>query len=427
MSERMLELSVPGDKSLTHRGLMFSVLAAGRSIIRGALTGADCQSTADVLRALGARIPQLNSTAVEIDGVGLHGLHDPADVLDCGNSGTTVRLMLGIAAGAQLNATFTGDASLRSRPMRRVTEPLQRMGTRAHELDAPGCLPIRLEGAPLQSIDYTSPHASAQIKSAILLAGLLGGVPVTVREPSQSRDHTERMLRALGVTVSENSGNDATHVVQLQPVELLPPLDLQVPGDFSSAAFMLAAALLGVFPAVRVRGVGVNPTRTGLLDVWRTMGADITLENQREQCGEPVADLVARPGSLRAANVGADLVPRMVDEIPILAALAARAEGETEIRGAAELRVKESDRIRVMVENLRSLGVEAEELPDGMVVRGTGQPLRGAVRTALDHRIAMVFGVLAAQPGNDITLDDPDIVAVSFPDFWQALRRGATR
>ena len=276
-SEQVLELTVPGDKSITHRGLMLSALAGGRSRIQGALTGADCRSTAQVLRALGCPLPELQSNvAVEIDGVGLHGLRDAKDVLDCGNSGTTARLMLGIAAGARINGTFTGDASLRARPMRRVTEPLQRMGARAFELEEPGCLPIRLEGAALQSIDYLSPHSSAQVKSALLLAGLLAGVPVTVREPIQSRDHTERMLRALGVRWTQLRSDNGTVAVALEPTAVLPPLDLQVPGDFSSAAFILAAALLGVFPGVRVRGVGVNPTRTGLLECVARHGREMS-------------------------------------------------------------------------------------------------------------------------------------------------------
>jgi 3-phosphoshikimate 1-carboxyvinyltransferase len=363
---------------------------------------------------------------MEVDGVGLHGLRSPELELDCGNSGTTVRLLMGVSAGARVHATFTGDASLRSRPMRRVTEPLQRMGAHVVELGQSGRLPIRIEGGTLQSLDFESAQASAQVKSALLLAGLVSNVPVCVSEPLHTRDHTERMLRAQGVVIDERSDDSGRHVVAIVPAPALLPLDVQIPGDFSSAAFILAAGLLGVFPEVCVRDVGINPTRTGLLDVWRDMGARIAVENVREQAGEPMADLVARPSTLRGVRVAPERIPRMIDEVPILAAVAARAEGETEIRGASELRVKESDRIRAMVDNLGSVTVAAEELPDGMIVHGSDRPLRGAVTTRLDHRIAMVFGVLAAQKGNDITLDDPGIVAVSYPDFWSALRSGAT-
>jgi 3-phosphoshikimate 1-carboxyvinyltransferase len=420
-------MRVPGDKSITHRALILATLAEGRSRIRGALTGEDCRSTASVLRALGGNVPELTSGAMEVEGIGLHGLRSPEVELDCGNSGTTVRLLMGVVAGAGVSATFTGDASLRGRPMRRVTEPLQRMGARALELGESGRLPIRIEGAALRALDFESAQASAQVKSALLLAGLLGNVPVSVTEPLHSRDHTERMLKAQGVVIEERTDSAGRHGVALVPSTALLPLDLQVPGDFSSAAFILAAALLGVFPEVCVRDVGINPTRTGLLDVWRDMGASIDVENVRDQAGEPVADLVARPSALRGVRVAPERIPRMIDEVPILAAVAARAEGETEIRGASELRVKESDRIRGMVENLRSVSVAAEELTDGLIVQGSDRPLKGAVTTRLDHRIAMVFGVLAAQKGNDITLDDPDIVAVSYPDFWNALQSGTAR
>jgi 3-phosphoshikimate 1-carboxyvinyltransferase len=420
------ELSVPGDKSITHRALILATLADGRSRIQGALTGADCRATARVLRALGGALPELEAGArLEIEGVGLHGLHDASAVLDCGNSGTTARLMMGVVAGARCTATFDGDASLRSRPMRRVTDPLQQMGAGIQELAEPGRLPLRIRGASLRPLEYASPLASAQVKSALLLAGVVAGVSVRVLEPQRTRDHSERMLRAVGVAVTEASAT-AGHQVTLEPPTALAPIDIVVPGDFSSAAFLLAAALIGVLPELRVRAVGVNPTRTGLLEILQHMGADVGLEHVRDQGGEPVADLSVRTTLLRGTRVEPDLVPRTIDELPILAVLAARAEGETEIHGAAELRVKESDRIRALVENLRNVGVQAEELPDGLIIQGTDQPLRGRVHTRLDHRIAMAFGVLAAQAGNQIQLDDPDIVAVSYPDFWNVLPRRAS-
>jgi 3-phosphoshikimate 1-carboxyvinyltransferase len=402
---------------------MLAALAEGESKISGSLVSADTESTAAALRALGVEIPSLRADAeLIVHGSGARAFTEPSGPLDCGNSGTSARLLMGIAAGLPFACTFDGDESLRSRPMRRVTEPLQQMGARATELGRPGCLPIRIEGGPLRAIRYESKQASAQIKSAVLLAGITGGAEVTLSEPLQSRDHTERMLRAAGVDLESTTHPDGRYEVHAKPVQHLHPLSLHVPGDFSSAAFLVAAALLGVIDRTRVKAVGLNPTRTGLLDVLKEMGAGVEVRSQLEQGGEPTGDLVVQPASLEGVDVNPALIPRMIDEVPVLAILAARASGTTRITGAAELRVKESDRIRMMVENLAALGVHAQELPDGMIVRGTNRPLRGKVRTALDHRIAMAFGILAHQPGNDIVLDDPDIVGVSFPAFWRVLR-----
>ncbi|HET9982652.1 MAG TPA: 3-phosphoshikimate 1-carboxyvinyltransferase [Longimicrobiales bacterium] len=423
-SERApLELEVPGDKSITHRALMLAALADGESRLSGALPAEDPRSTAAVLRALGGAVPDLppDGGEIRVAGRGLHGLAASSRVLDCGNSGTTARLMLGILAGYPFEAELTGDASLRSRPMRRVTEPLSAMGASFVERGEPDRLPIRIRGGSLRPLAYESAKASAQVKSAILLAGLVGDTDVEVREPLLSRDHTERMLRAMGAAVLSDR-LDGRHVARLTPVERLEPLDLRIPGDFSSAAFVAAMALLGG-RSVHVRGVGMNPGRTGLLAVLRRMGAGLVVDNAADRSGEPVADLHAGPTPLRATSVGADEIPALVDEVPIIAVLAARADGETRITGAGELRVKESDRIAALVSNLRRLGVEAEELPDGLVVRGTDAPLAGPVRTHADHRIAMAFGVLGALPGNEIVVDDPDCVAVSFPGFWDVLRR----
>lgn len=420
-----LRLRVPGDKSLTHRALLLAALADGESIVRRALTGADTRSTAAVLRALGCAVPDLDAE-VRIRGLGLHGLTAPAAVLDCGNSGTTARLLLGTLAGCAFQATLDGDESLRGRPMRRVTAPLQRMGAHFAELGQPDRLPIRITGGALQALDYGSPHASAQVKSALLLAGLVGGVPVRVREPGLSRDHTERLLGRLGVKVHRRfpGGVGDPAEVALEPVARLDAFEFDVPGDPSSAAFLAAAVLLHGGPALRIEDVGVNPTRAGFLDVLRRMGADIRLADERESCGEPIADLEVRPAAtLRGTRIGGAEVPSLVDEIPVLAALAARAEGITEIRGAGELRVKESDRIAVMVRNLRAVGVEAEELPDGLVVHGTDAPLEGRVDPAHDHRIAMAFGVLGTAPRTDIVVERPDVVDVSYPDFWTTLER----
>ncbi|MBV9772764.1 MAG: 3-phosphoshikimate 1-carboxyvinyltransferase, partial [Gemmatimonadetes bacterium] len=343
----------------------------------------------------------------------------------CGNSGTTARLMMGLLAGRELCGTLTGDASLRRRPMRRITDPLVRMGARVREPEGEGVLPIQVCGGALRPIEHLSPKASAQVKSAVLLAGLSAGVPVTVHEPLLSRDHTERMLRGMGVEVVTEEADGGWRTSLTPPEGPLPPLDLRVPGDPSSAAFFVALALLADQGELRISGVGINPTRTGLFRVLARMGGFVEIHDERVEGGEPVADLLVRPARLCGTEVGGAEIPSMIDEVPVLAVLAARAEGETRITGAGELRVKESDRIAVLVQNLCALGVEAEELPDGMVVRGTDRPLRGDVRTDGDHRIAMAFGVLAALPGNRIRVDDPGCADVSFPGFWERLDEAA--
>ncbi len=423
------EISVPGDKSITHRALMLAAAAEGESRLSGLLSGADCRSTAAALRALGCDVPDppAGGGEVRVRGRGLDAWRAPSGAIDCGNSGTTTRLLMGLLASRPFAATLDGDASLRGRPMRRVTEPLSRMGARFRELGAPDRLPVEVRGGSLSPLDHVSERASAQVKSAVLLAGLGAGVPVSVREPAASRDHTERALRSLGVAVAEGPAGDGWRVSLAPPTGPLPPLDARVPGDPSSAAFLAALAFLADEGELRLAGVGVNPTRTGFFRIAERMGARFSLCDEREEGGEPVADLVVRPSALRAVEVRGAEVPAAVDEIPLLAALASRAEGETRITGAGELRVKESDRIAAMVANLRAVGVEAEELPDGMVVRGTDRPLAGRVRTWHDHRISMAFGVLAALPGSAIEVEDPAVVDVSFPGFWDVLdaARGA--
>jgi 3-phosphoshikimate 1-carboxyvinyltransferase len=435
-------IRVPGDKSVSHRALLLATLADGESRLRGVLPGGDCRSTARVLRALGASVPELpdDGGEVRIPGVGLQGLRPPDGFLDCGNSGTTARLLLGLLSGLPIEAVVTGDASLRSRPMRRVTEPLGAMGADFEEEGEGDRLPIRVRGGGLRSLAWESPVASAQVKSALLLAGLTGGVPVEVVEPVRSRDHTERMLRRMGAAVEEGPAGAAVDVgdhrpwgVHLSaPPEILRPLDLQVPGDFSSAAFLLVWGLLGrgsgsgegKGAALRIGNVGLNPTRTGLLAVLDEMGARIRIRNRREfdePWGEPAGDLEVEPGMLAGVSVGGGLIPSLIDEIPVLAVAAARARGVTEIRDAAELRVKESDRIRVLAENLTAVGVRVEELPDGLRIHGTEGPLEGRVRSRGDHRIAMAFGVLGALPGCRIEVDDPEAADVSFPGFWELL------
>jgi 3-phosphoshikimate 1-carboxyvinyltransferase len=411
------ELSVPGDKSISHRALICSALAPGISRVRGILASADVQSTAGVLRALGVRVPQLDAS-MEIGGVGPRALRAPAADLDCGNSGTTTRLMAGVVAGAGVTARFTGDASLSRRPMRRVKTPLEAMGATV-ELPAHGGLPMTVRGGSLTGIEWNSETSSAQVKSCILLAALCAGVEATVREPSRSRDHTERMLAAMGADVWTN--DDA---VLLFAAQTLAPLDITVPGDPSSASFFAALAALAPRGEILLRHVGVNETRTGFFAALREMGARLDLENTVRESGEHVADVVVAGGEpLRAVAVDAEVIPTLIDELPLLACVAAYAEGETRVTGAAELRVKESDRISAVVDNLRGLGADADELPDGFVVRGTRPRLRGTVTTHGDHRLAMAFGVLAALPGNEIAIDDRGCVAVSYPAFWDDLAR----
>jgi 3-phosphoshikimate 1-carboxyvinyltransferase len=331
--------------------------------------------------------------------------------------------MMGLLASRDFASVLTGDASLRSRPMRRITGPLAQMGARFRELDAPDRLPIEVTGGGLHAIDYVSPKASAQIKSALLLAGLGAGVPVSVTEPVLSRDHTERMLASLGVPVRAERVTGGERAILGAWSEPLPPLDLRVPGDPSSAAFLAALALMADAGELRVRGVCANPARTGFFVLARKMMGLLAWERGRSEGGEPVSDLVVRPSRLRAIVVGGDEIPAAIDEIPILAVMAARAEGETRITGAGELRVKESDRISAIVTALRAVGARAEELEDGLVVQGSDHPLRGRVTTHGDHRIAMAFGVLGALPGNEIEVDDRDCTAVSFPGFWEMLTR----
>lgn len=421
------EVRVPGDKSISHRALICASLATGTSRIRGILRSADVESTAGALRALGVDIPEL-SDDFEVVGVGAHGLRAPNAALHCGNSGTTARLMAGVVAGAGLTATFIGDASLSRRPMRRVQKPLEAMGASV-DLPPHGGLPMVVSGGSggsggnggggLHDIVWESEIASAQVKSCVLLAALCAGVEATVREPLRSRDHTERMVAAMGAEVWINDDS-----VLLFAQQTLKALDIVVPGDPSSASFFAALAALASHGDISLPGVGLNDGRTGFLGALRDMGARVDLVRSAMVAGEHVGDLVVHSGEpLRAVTVDAEPIPRLIDELPLLACAAAYLEGETRVTGAAELRVKESDRISAVVGNLRLLGADAEELADGFVVRGTRPRLRGTVVTHGDHRLAMAFGILSALPGNEIAIDDRDCVNVSYPRFWDDLRR----
>jgi 3-phosphoshikimate 1-carboxyvinyltransferase len=411
----------PGDKSITHRALLLAAMARGTSHLGGALTSLDAGSSARVLRQLGAEIsPLRDGTVLAIRGRGR--FRRPDRILDCGNSGTTTRLLLGLLAGHRFRATLTGDASLRRRPMRRVTVPLAEMGARFEETGGDG-LPLTIRGGTLRPLRYAMPVSSAQIKSALLLAGLVGEVPVDLREPSgRSRDHTERMLRAFGFEVAERDG-----WIEFRPGGRIGPFDVQVPGDPSSAAFLVGAAVLAEAGELRIAGVGVNPTRTGFLRVLERMGAAVAVEAADTSFGEPVADLIARPAPLRRTEVMAAEIPGLIDEIPMLAALASRAAGETVFRDVGELRVKESDRLGLIADNIRALGGRADARDDDLYVEGVEVPPRGTVRTAGDHRIAMAFAVLGTLPGARVAVDDMACAAVSFPGFPQVLRRIAAR
>ncbi len=425
----MTELKVPGDKSISHRALLLAALAGGESRIRGILTGEDPRATASILRELGVRVPPLVADAeLRITGVGVRGLRAPGRMLDCANSGTTARLLLGVLAGQALEATLTGDESLRRRPMRRVTDPLSRMGARFEPLAAPGRLPLRINGGALCTLDHRLPVASAQVKSALLFAGVTGGVAVRLIEPGFSRDHTERMLAAAGCALTATPEGGSNRVRLTAAPAALDPLDIVVPGDFSSAAFPLTLALLGgAGEGVVLRGIGLNPTRTGLLPVLERMNARIEVETgSAPEGGEPAGDLIVQPSDLAGTEVQPEEIPGLIDEVPILAVLAARARGTTRITGAEELRVKESDRLGALASNLTNLGVELEELPDGLVIEGTDRPLAGPVEARGDHRIAMAFGVLGALAGNAITVDAPAAVDVSYPGFWEMLERAST-
>lgn len=418
----MITVRVPGDKSISHRALMLAPLASGASRVDGLATGADVVATGAAMVALGVpyELAELREGRFEVRGP--VDLRSPHRHLDCGNSGTTARILLGLLAGRPVTARLDGDASLRRRPMARVIEPLRRAGARIVELGEPGRLPLEVQGGALAPLEHETAVASAQVKSAILLAGLGAGVPACVIEPGPSRDHTERMLGAMGVRVEVEELSGGWRVCLAPPDSPLRALDLAVPGDFSSAAYFLALGLLsGAGAAVRLEGVGLNPRRTGLLRVLEAMGADLEVELTDEVAGEPVGAVVARGSELRGVDVPPEWMPTLLDEVPILAVTAVRASGRTTIRGAGELRVKESDRLATLAANLIGLGVEVHEDPDGLTIDGTAAPLRGPITTEGDHRIAMAFGVLDALPGNELEIDDVECVQVSFPGFWTQL------
>jgi len=403
---------VPGDKSISHRAIMFGALARGTTTISGFLEGADCLATLQAFRALGVRIDGPERGGVTVQGVGLHGLSAPRGPLDMGNSGTSMRLMTGILAGQAFDTLLTGDASLTRRPMRRVTEPLALMQARI-EATAAGCAPLWIHGGQrLRGIDYTLPVASAQVKSCLLLAGLYAQGCTRITEPAPTRDHTERMLEGFGYPLQR----EGARTVALAGGAELIGTAIDVPADLSSAAFFLVGASIAPGSDLLLEHVGINPTRTGVIDILRLMGADITVLNPRLAGGEPVADLRVRHAPLRGVRIPAALVPLAIDEFPALFIAAACAEGETILTGAEELRVKESDRIQGMAEGLSTLGIAAEPTADGIRIRG-GALTGGVVHSYGDHRIAMSFAVAALRARTPLTICDCANVTTSFPDF----------
>ncbi len=410
-------IEIPGDKSISHRSVMFGALAKGTTNVRHFLNGADCLSTISCFRQMGINIDQ-NGQEVSIHGKGMHGLSAPAELLDTGNSGTTTRLLSGILAAQPFVSTLNGDASIQKRPMKRIMTPLREMGANIISLKDNDCAPLKITGAPLHGIRYTSPVASAQVKSAILLAGLYADGKTSVTEPSLSRDHTERMLRQFGADM-ETSGTTAT----ISPCKELYATDILVPGDISSAAYFMVAASILPGSEVLIKNVGINNTRAGILKVLRQMGADIT-EIHTYEGSEPAADLLVRYAPLRGLTVEGDIIPTLIDEIPILSVAAAMAEGTTVIKDAAELKVKESDRILTVTKMLRHFGVDITPTDDGFIIEG-GKPIvydnNGPIESYLDHRIAMSAAIVTLLCDRSVPIDDFSCVSISFPTFEKLL------
>lgn len=410
------EVSVPGDKSISHRSIMFGSLAEGTTRISGFLMGEDNLSTWKAFESMGVTISQTGIDALEIKGVGLNGLKEPGDVLDCGNSGTTMRLMTGLLAGQNFFSVLTGDKYLRKRPMKRVVTPLAAMGAQIWGRDGGEKAPLAIQGGALTPTTYASPVSSAQVKSAVLLAGLSVDGETTVTEPHLSRDHSERMLSCFGAEVRPFEGG-----VSLTGRPRLLGQKVVVPGDVSSAAFFMVAGLITPGAELLIRNVGINPTRSGIIDILVAMGGQMEMLDIREQSGEPVADVLVRHSQLKGIEICGDMVPRAIDEFPVISVAAALAEGTTTIRDAEELRVKETDRIDAMVSELGKLGGQVEGRPDGMVITGVEQLNGGTVTSHGDHRIAMSLAVAALSARDSVTIQDAACTETSFPGFWDLL------
>ena len=422
MSEKVLQygkpslqgtLMIPGDKSVSHRSIMFGAIATGKTTVDGFLLGEDCLSTIDCFRKLGVKI-DVEGTNVSIDSPGIEGWQEPTEVLNTGNSGTTTRLMLGILAGSNVHSVMTGDASIGKRPMRRVIDPLRQMGAHITGRADGQYTPLAIQGTALQAIDYHMPVASAQVKSAVLLAGLRAEGTTIVREIEVSRDHTERMLRQFGAKVDEVDG-----VISLKGGQSLTGTHVSVPGDISSAAFFLVAGAICEDSKITLENVGINPTRDGIIEVLHNMGASISVMPNEDSQSELTATITIETSALKGTTIGGDIIPRLIDEIPILALLATQANGKTIIKDAEELKVKETDRITAVVDELKKLGASIEATEDGMIIEGP-TPIRGArLKTYGDHRIGMMGAVAALITDGSVTLDDAECIAVSYPSFFE--------
>ena len=409
------EVTIPGDKSISHRAVMFGSLAEGTTEVTNFLQGADCLSTISCFRKLGIQIEN-TADRILIHGKGLHGLSESSETLDTGNSGTTTRLISGILAGQSFTTFLNGDASIQTRPMKRIMTPLSMMGADITSLNGNNCAPLRICGGHLHGITYQSPVASAQVKSCVLLAGLYADAPTSVTEPVLSRNHTELMLAGFGAKVT-SSGTTAT----IEPEPDLKGMKIEVPGDISSAAYFIAAGLIIPNSEILVKNVGINPTRNGILRVAIEMGGGITILNEKISGGEPTCDLLVRSSSLKGVTVGGEIIPTLIDEIPMIAVMACFAEGTTIIKDAQELKVKESNRIDTVVTNLKAMGAHIEATDDGMIIEG-GYPLHGAViNSHLDHRIAMSFAIGALGADGETTIEGADCVKISYPKFYETL------
>lgn len=410
------EIKVPRDKSISHRSIMLGSLAKGTTKVTGFLTGADCLSTIDCFRKMGVDI-ELHDTEVTVKGLGLHGLKAPTDTLDVGNSGTTTRLMSGILAAQNFSCRVNGDASIQKRPMKRIITPLSMMGADIKSEADNGCAPLIITGSKLHGIHYDSPVASAQVKSAILLAGLYADGETSVTEPAISRNHTELMFKEFGVDIN-TVGKTAT----VKPAEELFARDIAVPGDISSAAYFMVAAAITPNSCITIKNVGVNPTRDGIIRVFEMMGADMTVDASSDTTGEPVADITVKTSSLKGCTIGGELIPTLIDEIPALAIMACFAEGDTIIKDAAELKVKESNRIEVMVDNLSAMGADIEATDDGMIIHGGRQLHGAAIDSKLDHRIAMSFAIAAMNADGETDILGAECVNISYPSFYEDIK-----
>ncbi len=414
------EVQIPGDKSISHRAVMLGSTARGTTEISHFLSGADCLSTIHCFQKMGIEIEQ-SKDLVLVHGRGLRGLKAPQGILDTGNSGTTTRLICGILSGQDFSSVLSGDDSLNSRPMKRIMDPLNQMGARITSIQDNNCAPLRIEPGTLHGIRYVSPVASAQVKSSVLLAGLYADSPVSVTEPVLSRNHTELMLGNFGADISSELHADGSATASVSPCAELYGQKIQVPGDISSAAYFIAAGLLVPGSRLLVKNVGINPTRAGFLEICRKMGADISYLNRQSQGGEETADLLVTPKPLTGTVIEGAVIPSLIDEIPILAVMAAFAEGTTVIRDAAELKVKETNRIQTVTENLLAMGAEIIPTEDGMIIHGTGALKGTQIQSHLDHRIAMAFSVAALAAEGTTTILDSQCVDVSYPGFFAQL------